>query len=127
PASWGGSDTGEMGAELWAPAVEVHQHDGEIVVRADLPGMKKEDVHVEITDQNLVIQGERQQSCEEKDEGHFRSECRYGSFYRSLPLPKGVQADDIKAEFADGVLEVRVPAPRQEENRKTIEVQSRKG
>jgi HSP20 family protein len=124
PARWHDWERSESLAS-WMPAVEVHQHDGEIVVRADLPGMKKDDVKVEIEDQTLVIQGERRQGCEEDREGHYRSECRYGSFYRAIALPKDVDPDDVRAEFEHGVLEVRVPTPRREESRKSIEVQGR--
>ena len=119
-------ENSQLASQLWAPALEVHQHGDEVVVRADLPGLSKEDVRVEVEDQTLTIQGERRQDCENEDgEGNYMSECRYGSFYRSIPLPKGVNPDDVKAEFSDGVLEVRMHAPARETSRKSIEVQSR--
>ncbi len=124
PARWQDWERSDALAS-WMPAVEVHQHDDEIVVRADLPGMKKDDVKVEIEDRMLTIQGERTQGCEEERDGHFRSECRYGSFYRAITLPTDVDPDDVKAEFDDGVLEVRIPTPRRDESRKSIEVQGR--
>jgi HSP20 family protein len=111
---------------LWMPEIEVHTHDGELVVRADLPGMKKDDVEVDVTDQVLTIQGERVQGCSDDVEGGYRSECRYGSFFRSIPLPEGVRAEDVTAAFENGVLEVRMPAPPRRENRRRIEVGSRK-
>jgi HSP20 family protein len=122
----GGSwEDNDFATSLWAPAIEVHEHDGEIVVRADLPGLKKEEVNVELTDQALVITGERKQECEHDEQGRFRTECRYGSFLRSIPLPQGVDVDAVNAEFENGVLEIRVPAPRRGEGRRQVEVRER--
>src|SRR5882672_36145 len=100
---------GEAG-RAWAPEVEIFERDGELVVRADLPGLKKEDVKVELTDEGLTIEGERRSEHEENGEGYYRSERNYGNFYRRLPLPEGVDPDDATAKFHDGVLEVTMPA-----------------
>src|SRR5262245_55421411 len=108
---------GDLGAFLWAPEIELHAHGDELLVRADLPGLRKEDVQVEVNDQALTISGERRQDCEEDHEGGYRSECRYGSFFRSIPLPEGVDAERVRAQFRDGVLEVRMPAPERRWNR----------
>jgi HSP20 family protein len=117
----------ELGA-IWMPAIEVHRDDDELVVRADLPGMEKDDVRVDLEGQTLTIQGERRLQCDESDrEGHHDSECRYGAFFRSIPLPTKVDPDGVRAEFQDGVLEVHVPTPRREESRKRIEVRGRQG
>jgi HSP20 family protein len=114
---------------LWMPAIEVQRDDGEIVVRADLPGVEMDDLKVDIEGQTLTIQGERRRECHENDgEGHdYRSERRYGAFFRSIPLPTEVDPDDVRAEFQDGVLEVHVPTPGREESRKRIEVRGRQG
>jgi HSP20 family protein len=77
----------------------------------DLPGMKKDDVSVEVTDGHLTLSGERKHETEEKKDNVYRSEREYGSFYRVVPLPAGVSVEDVKANFADGVLEVSVPLP----------------
>jgi len=95
----------------WAPDVEVFQKNNELTIRADLPGLKKDEVSVEITDDAIVIQGERKHEHEERHEGMYRSERSYGSFYRIIPLPEGAMSDQAKAQFRDGVLEITMPAP----------------
>jgi HSP20 family protein len=87
-----------------------HEKD-ELVVRVDLPGMKKEDVCVDVTDNNITISGERQAEQETERGGVYRSERSYGSFCRTIPLPEGAITDQAKATFKDGVLEIRMPAP----------------
>lgn len=101
---------GETRGATWAPQVEMFERDGELVVRADLPGLKKEDVKVEFADDGLTIEGERHSEHEEKSEGYYRSERSYGNFYRRLPLPEGVNADNASASFRNGVLEITMPA-----------------
>jgi len=103
------ADFGRERAGMWSPAIEVSERDNKLMVRADLPGLKKEDVKVEAVDNALVIQGERRHEEEEHNGGYHRSERRYGSFYRSIPLPEGAQTEQARAEFRDGVLEVSVP------------------
>jgi HSP20 family protein len=95
----------------WMPGVDVFEKDGRLVTKVDLPGMRKEDVKVEVTDGTLAISGERKTEAEEKKENFYRCEREYGSFYRAVPLPDGVKLEDVKATFADGVLEVSVPLP----------------
>jgi HSP20 family protein len=86
--------------------------------------MKKEDVKVEVTDGQLAISGERKSEAEEKGEEFYRCEREYGSFYRSVPLPEGAKLEDVKAIFADGVLEVSVPLPaRPESKMRKVEIQ----
>jgi HSP20 family protein len=99
------------GSELWHPQIEVSQQNNELVVHADLPGLKKEDVSVDVTDSEIIISGERRQKEESERGGLYRSERSYGSFYRAIPLPEGAMTDQAKATFKDGVLEVRMPAP----------------
>jgi HSP20 family protein len=89
----------------------VYQQNNEFVVHADLPGLKKEDVTIDVTDNDLTISGERRQEHETDRGGVYRSERTYGSFYRTIPLPDGAMADQAKATFKDGVLEIRMPAP----------------
>jgi len=97
----------------WLPQIEVLEREGQFVVRADLPGLVKDDVKVEVTDDLLTIQGDRKQEKKEEREGYCYSECSYGSFFRSISLPAGAEASKATAEFRDGVLEVAMPAPAQ--------------
>jgi HSP20 family protein len=108
---------------FWMPDVEVFERNGELVVRADMPGLKKDEIKIEITEQELVLEGERKQDMEETKDGFFRSERSYGSFYRALPLPEGVKIDQAKALVKDGVLEVKMPIARREERRRRLEIQ----
>jgi HSP20 family protein len=101
----------------WAPRVDVFEKDGEIVVKAELPGVKKEDVKVSIQDEDLLIEGERHAEKEVKEQDYYRMERAYGSFYRRLPMPAGIPADKVRASFTDGVLEIRIPKPAQAETR----------
>lgn len=106
----------------WVPEIEVLQKEGQFVVRADLPGLKKENVKVELTDNVLTISGERKEEKEEKREGYYRSERSYGSFYRQIPLPEGAKTDTATAEFKDGVLEIAIQAPEREPRPRLIEI-----
>ncbi len=103
----------------WVPQIEVSERDGELCVRADLPGMRKEDVKVNLSEDALTIEGERR----EQRESRGYSERAYGSFYRTIPLPEGVQADGAQAKFEDGVLEVTLPLPQcDQQKRRQLEV-----
>jgi len=97
--------------ELWAPPLEVKHKNGNFVVTAELPGLTKDEIKVEVIDEALVVEGERKREKEEKGEEFYRSERYYGKFYRSIPLPKGAKTDEIKAELTNGVLEVVIPVP----------------
>jgi HSP20 family protein len=110
--------------DAWAPKIDVFEKDNRLFTRIDLPGVKKEDVKVEVTDGRLALTGERKQEKEEKKDNVYRTECEYGSFYREVPLPEGVKLEDVKATFADGVLEVSVPLPaRPEAKVRKVEIQ----
>ena len=98
----------------WTPQVEVFERDHELVLRADLPGLSKEDVNVELADEAITIEGERKNEHEEKREGYYRSERSYGKFYRRIPMPEGVKAEDASASFSNGVLEITIPALKRE-------------
>jgi len=119
-----GSETGR--AAMWSPQLEVYERDNQLMVCADLPGMKKEDIQIELTDDMLTIQGERRQEFEDTQEGYRRSERSYGSFYRSIPLPEGVDGEKAQASFEDGVLKITMPLPAQQKpHGRRIEVQGK--
>jgi HSP20 family protein len=92
-----------------APALDVYEEKDDLVIKAELPGMEKDNVEVSLTDHTLTIKGEKKKEDEVKEEKYYRSERSYGSFVRSLQLPTDVQADKIKASFKNGILEVRLP------------------
>jgi HSP20 family protein len=116
----------EEGA-LWSPTVEVNERDGKLEVVADLPGLKESDVKVEVTDEGLVIQGERKREHEEKREGYYRSERSYGQFYRVIPLPEGTNLDQAHAEFRNGELRVSIPVAEQRRNVRQIPISTAPG
>jgi HSP20 family protein len=91
------------------PALDVFEEKDELVVKAELPGMEKDNVEVNLTDHTLTIKGEKKKEEEVKEEKYYRSERSYGSFVRTLQLPADVQSDKVKASFKNGVLEVRLP------------------
>ncbi len=105
-------------ASRWIPAMDLVESDGDLVLRADLPGLSEADVSIELEDKVLTISGERKIAHEERKEGYYRVERSSGSFRRSLTLPEGVDAEAIKATFDRGVLEVRVPKPEERKPRK---------
>ena len=97
-----------------------------MTVRADLPGVDKNDVKVELADGILTIEGERRRDHEEQTRGFKRWERSYGSFHRSIPLPDGANTDDVRAQFRDGVLEVTIPVP-ESPRRRTIRIEGDPG
>lgn len=109
---------------LWTPAIEVSQRDGQYVIQAELAGLKPEDVKVEITEDGLAIEGERKFEREEDRGNVHRSERRYGAFYRFIPLPEGANAEQARAKFENGVLEIDVPVSKQESGRRQIPVEA---
>ena len=96
----------------WTPAIDVVRENDHLVLRADLPGIKPEEVKIEVEDDILRVSGEHRESMEEKDEQYVRRERRYGSFSRSLTLPVAVDAKKIKAKTHEGVVEVTIPLPK---------------
>lgn len=109
--------------KTWTPAVEVMQREGNLVVRAELPGLKPEEVKLEITDDALVLEGERRDEREENKGGLHVTERRYGRFYRAIPLPDGANTDDARARFENGVLEVTIPTEEPKTKRREIPIQ----
>lgn len=101
----------------WAPRVDVTQHQDELVVRADLPGVEKNDVKVNVAEDAITIHGERHRTQEEERDGVYRTERSYGAFYRTIALPAGAITDQAKASFKNGVLEIRMPAASSAEGR----------
>ena len=97
--------------EEWTPEIEVFHRNNELVVRADLPGLTKDDIKVDVTQDRITLQGERKREHEEEKGGVYRSERSYGSFYRQIPLPEGTITDQARANFKEGVLEITIPAP----------------
>jgi HSP20 family protein len=101
----------------WAPEVETFRRDNKLVVRADLPGLKKDDVNVEVDNGVLTISGERRDEREEERDDYYRSERSYGQFYRAIPLPEGIDDNQCDASFKDGVLEITFPVPKPEDRK----------
>jgi len=95
--------------EITAPAVDVFEEKDDIVVKAELPGIEKDNIEVNLADHHLTIKGEKRKEEEVKQEHYYRSERSYGSFMRTVELPKDVHADRVKASFKNGILEVRLP------------------
>jgi HSP20 family protein len=106
-----GNGRSEVRARRWVPAVDLVETDESLVLRADLPGLEKDDVAIEVKDSVLTLSGERRAEHEDKAEGYYRVERSFGRFSRSLTLPQGVEPDSIDAQFTDGVLEIRIPKP----------------
>jgi HSP20 family protein len=107
--TWGRSAAQEQ--STWVPALEVFERDNNLVVQAELPGINKDNIKVEVTGEGLAIQGERKSEYEDKREGYYRSERSYGRFCRTVPLPEGIDPEKARAQFKDGVLQVEIPLP----------------
>jgi HSP20 family protein len=110
-------DKAQLPQGPWSPQVEIFEQGNDLVLRVDLPGLTKDDVNVEIANGGITIEGERHNEHEEKGEGYFRSERSYGKFYRRIPMPEGVKAENANANFSNGVLEITLPAVKQEERK----------
>ena len=114
---------GEPYPRMWAPQIEVFERNEKFVVRVDLPGLKKEDVKIEVTHDELTIEGERKLEKEEKNEGLYRTERTYGKFVRRIQIPEHVKAENAVAAFKNGVLEIEMPTiPVPEVRKRTIEI-----
>ena len=97
------------GPEKWAPAVDVAETDKELTVRAELPGVDPQDLDVSVTGNQLVLRGEKKETSEIEKDGFRQCETRYGSFHRTIPLPDGVDTEQVDAQCANGVLTLRLP------------------
>jgi HSP20 family protein len=108
----------------WIPTVEVSQHDGKYHILAELPGLSPNEVRVEVDDDAVILQGERQVEREANEGGIRRSERQFGMFYRRIPLPEGADPEQAKAKFHDGILEITMPAPTKQAERRQIQVEA---
>lgn len=106
-----GQANGEATGRTWVPAVDVWETEKELVYAFDLPGIPEDKISVEFDDGALTISGERERVDEVRNDGFYRYERRFGSFSRSVGLPQGVTEDDVKADYRDGVLEIKVAKP----------------
>ena len=97
---------------LWLPTMDVFEKNGKLMVHADLPGLTKKDLSITFEENDLVLRGERKDLRKVEEENVYRAECVYGSFYRRLPLPVGLDVEKIEASFKDGVLEIEIPLPK---------------
>jgi HSP20 family protein len=107
---------------VWSPQIEMFHQEGQLHIRADLPGLNKDNVQVELQDDSIIIRGERREENKEEREGFYRSERSYGSFYREIPLPRGVDTSKATANFNDGVLEITMPAKEDEGRGRRLEI-----
>ena len=110
-------------SETFSPHVDMFERGGKLVISADLPGLTKDDVKVDITENAVLIEGERKYEHEQREEGVYRSERGYGQFRRQIPLPEGVKSETAIANFKNGVLEVTMEAPQIGKNRRRIQIQ----
>lgn len=107
----------------WTPQIEMFERENQLVIRADLPGLKTDDVQIELRDDSVVIQGERQEERKEEREGFYTTERTYGRFYREIPLPEGADTDEATATFRDGVLEITILRREGETRGRQLEIQ----
>jgi len=112
---------GEGLGQAWSPLVDVVRRDEEVVLRADIPGIKPDEVKISVEDGVLTVSGEHEEKTSEEEGFFVRRERRYGAFSRSMTLPRGVKAEDIAATTEDGVLEVTIPLP-QEDQTEAVEI-----
>ena len=108
---------------VWSPAIECRRVNGELLVIAELHGLKKEDIRVHDLDECLIVAGELKLESKEEKEGYFRSERSYGKFWRQIPLPEGAKADNIKASMNEGLLEVKIPIGETKPNTRQIPIE----
>jgi HSP20 family protein len=122
-----GTDLGLLSGGLadvgnWAPDVDVFEREGQLIVRAAMPGIDKEEVRVEIRDDAIVLRGEEKEEREEDRGDYYVREMVRGSFYREIPLPEGVNTDNATATFRNGVLEIVIPEARGQTRSRQLEV-----
>lgn len=98
--------------EAWGPALESHIENGNLIVKADLPGIDPKEVSISVTGNQLTIEGERKHEKKEEEKGYYYREIAYGKCSRTMTLPEGVEADKVKATYKDGVLRMSMPAPK---------------
>jgi len=106
----------------WTPAIDVERADGNLIMRADVPGFKSEEISIEVEDEMLTISGKHEEEKEEKGKRFLRHERRFASFSRSIALPSGIDASKISAQTHDGVLDVKVPLPEEKGEHKKVTI-----
>jgi HSP20 family protein len=117
-----GGRGGQGRQETWMPKIDIKQSGNDMQVRAELPGIKPEDVDIEVTEGVLTLKGERRKEEQREDEGWLVRESSYGSFQRSIALPESVDPNSIQADFKDGVLELTVPKAFEQTQPRTTKV-----
>ena len=115
PTAWLNEESGICN---WAPSVDIYDHDENIVIKAELPGVAKKDIHVDVKDSVLTLSGERSHENEVKEENYLRKERAFGKFHRSFALPDGLDPKKIDADYKDGVLKIEIPKPEEKKPRK---------
>lgn len=122
-----GREAAEGEAALMRPAIETRVEENKFIVRADLPGIDPKNIDIKLVGDVLTIKGSREEKSETKKADHFRREIRYGSFERSVSIPEGIKADDLKATYRDGVLEITAAMPQEKAPKEVkIEVEASK-
>jgi HSP20 family protein len=104
----------DTGMGRWNPAVDLYEKDDYFVIKAELPGVDKKDIAIDLKDRVLTLSGERSYENEVKEDSYYRRERSYGKFQRAFTLPAEVDSDKIKAEFKDGLLRIEVPKPEEQ-------------
>jgi HSP20 family protein len=118
------SDDETSASIAWTPTVEISEREGEYRILAELPGLSPNEVRVEVEDDALILQGERQVERDATEGGIRRSERQFGFFYRRIPLPEGADPEQAKAKFHDGILEITIPAPDRQAKRRQIQIEA---
>ena len=113
-----GAQVEQSGGAAWVPPAEAWETEDAIVIAFDVPGVSRDRINVEVDEGRLLISGERDRRNEQREEGSYRTERRYGSFSRSVVLPEGADPERISAECRDGVLEIRIPKPEERRPRR---------
>jgi len=110
-------DEVELSMGSWNPVVDVYDNDDSIVIKAELPGIAKEGIEIDVKDRVLTLKGERSSESEVKDDNYYRRERSFGKFERAFNLPADVDPDKIKADYKDGVLKIDIPKPEEKKPR----------
>lgn len=108
----------ELSMTGWQPRVDVYDKDGTAVIQAELPGVRKEDIDIDVSGNVLTLKGRRESESEVDENNYYRKERFYGSFQRSFTLPESIDPENVNADFKDGVLKVEVPKPKEAETKK---------
>ena len=105
---WGGIDWPFAAGRAWTPAVDVAETEDEVTIRAELPGVDPKDLNISLTENQVVLAGEKRETAERKGKDFCQTETRYGSFRRSIPVPAAVDTERVEADYANGVVTIRL-------------------